>query len=65
MLGIFCKTVSRAGFARFAKSPAQEIAAHKQIVQKETGHYWFICKTDTFYDEGTKVVSQVTYKLYS
>ena len=45
MLGIFCKTVSRAGFA---KSPAQEIAAHKKIVQKETGHYYFIRKGDIF-----------------
>ena len=24
--------------AGFAKSPAQEIAAHKQFVEKETGH---------------------------
>ena len=62
MLGIFYKTVSRAGFA---KSPAKEIAAQKQIVQKEKGHYCFICKGDIFKDHCTKVVSQVTFKLYS
>ena len=54
MLGIFCKTVSRAGFARFAKSPAQEIAAHKQIVQKETGHYCFILKQILFMTKAPK-----------
>ena len=26
--------------AGFAKFPAQEIAAHKQFVEKETGHYY-------------------------
>ena len=38
------------GEAGFAKSPAQEIAVHKQFVQKETGHYYASlarpCKAD-------------------
>ena len=53
------------GKAGFAKSPAQEIAAHKQFVQKENGHYHAsTCKADISYDHCTKVVPQVIYKLY-
>ena len=50
------------GEAGFAKSPAQEIAAHKQFVQKETGHHYASlvrsCKADISYDHCTKVVPQ-------
>ena len=48
--------------AGFAKSPAQEIAAHKQFLQKDTGHHYASlvrsCKADISYDHCTKVVPQ-------
>ena len=37
------------GEAGFAKSQAQETVAHKQIVQKESGHYYASFAKQTFF----------------